>query len=162
MKWSILWLNISHEHDVVVARQRAQQIANLLGFERQDQSRIATAVSEIARNAFNYASGGRVEFQIESVSRPQALLVEVLDDGPGIPELDRILEGRYRSTTGMGLGISGATRLMDGCDFKTDHSSGTRVTLRKALPCKAPPVTQSRLSEIADQLMIARPRNALE
>jgi signal transduction histidine kinase/CheY-like chemotaxis protein len=162
MRWPILRLNINHELDVVAARQRALQIANLLGFERQDQSRIATAVSEIARNAFNYAHGGRVEFLIENLSCPQVLLVEVVDKGPGISELAAILEGRYQSTTGMGLGITGARRLMDECDFKTEGTSGTRVLLRKTLPAKAPTVTPSRISEIANQLLIVRQHTVFE
>jgi signal transduction histidine kinase/CheY-like chemotaxis protein len=162
MKWPILTLNINHEDDVVAARQRALQIASLLGFERQDQSRIATAVSEIARNAFNYASGGRVEFLIENPSRPQVLLVEVVDDGPGIAELGTILDGSYKSTTGMGLGITGARRLMDECDFKTGTAGGTSVSLRKTLPPKAPTVTPSRIGEIANQLTIAPQHTVFE
>ncbi len=71
------------EHDVVVARQRARQIAELLGFDRQDQTRIATAVSEIARNAFRYAGGGRVEFAVEGQTPPQVLLVRVSRRGAG-------------------------------------------------------------------------------
>ena len=65
MTWPIVTLPIETESDVVAVRQRARGIAELLGFERQDQTRIATAVSEIARNAFNYAGGGRAEFLIE-------------------------------------------------------------------------------------------------
>jgi anti-sigma regulatory factor (Ser/Thr protein kinase) len=55
---ALLSLGIRDEHDVVLARQRARQIAALLSFDTQDQTRIATAVSEFARNAFNYARGG--------------------------------------------------------------------------------------------------------
>ena len=65
MTWPIVTLPIETENDVVAVRQRARRIAELLGFERQDQTRIATAVSEIARNAFSYAGGGRAEFMIE-------------------------------------------------------------------------------------------------
>jgi len=56
----ILTLNIRYEHDTVAARQRARQIARLAGFDAQDQTRISTAVSEIARNAFRYAGGGKI------------------------------------------------------------------------------------------------------
>ncbi|MFZ3309965.1 MAG: histidine kinase, partial [Xanthobacteraceae bacterium] len=62
MTWPIVTLPIDTESDVVTVRQRARRIAELLGFERQDQTRIATAVSEIARNAFGYAGRGRAEF----------------------------------------------------------------------------------------------------
>src|SRR5262245_5614544 len=104
---------LRQEQDVVGARQRARQISALLGFEGQDQVRIATAVSEIARNAFRYARGGEVEFAIEGERSPQVLMVQVTDSGPGISDLDAVLSGRYRSATGMGLGIVGAQRLMD-------------------------------------------------
>ena len=109
----ILSVTIHYEHDTVAARQRARQIARLLGFDSQDQTRISTAVSEIARNAFNYAGGGRVEYLLEGRTAPQLFIVKITDSGPGIRDLDAILEGRYQSQTGMGLGIIGARRLMD-------------------------------------------------
>ena len=61
---ALLSLSIRYEQDVVLARQRARRLAELLGCDGQDQTRIATAVSEIARNAFTYAGGGKVEFQL--------------------------------------------------------------------------------------------------
>jgi anti-sigma regulatory factor (Ser/Thr protein kinase) len=93
MSYPLLTLAIHHEQDVVEARQRARQVAQLLGFDPPDQTRIATAVSEIARNAFLYAQGGRIEFDIEGETRPQVLLVRVTDQGPGISDLDRVLNG---------------------------------------------------------------------
>src|SRR5256885_16892828 len=108
----ILSVAIKYEHDVVAARQRARQIAGLLGFDSQDQTRIATAVSEIARNAVGYGGGGRIDFSVEGQTRPQIFTIRVRDRGPGIAELDTILSGRYQSSTGMGLGIVGAKRLM--------------------------------------------------
>ncbi len=113
MSLPILSVTIRHEHDTVDARQRARQIARLLGFDAQDQTRISTAVSEIARNAFNYANGGKVEYLVEGKTAPQLLIIRVSDRGPGIRDLETILEGRYVSQTGMGLGIVGARRLMD-------------------------------------------------
>src|ERR1700761_8139131 len=104
MPLAILSTEIRQERDTVNSRQRARQIARLLGFDPQDQTRIATAVSEIARNAYNYAKGGRVEFLIEGRTRPQLFVIKVTDRGFGIPNLSTILEGRYQSQTGMGLG----------------------------------------------------------
>ena len=89
------------EHDLVIARQKARQIAGMLGFDRQDQARIATAVSEIARNAIRYAHDGSIAYEVEGERAPQILLVRIADRGPGIANLDEILEGRYKSTTGM-------------------------------------------------------------
>src|SRR5688572_5663694 len=119
MSKAILTVAIHYEQHVVIARQRARQIAALLGFDGQDQTRISTAVSEIARNAFRYARGGKVEFTLEGETTPQLLLVHVSDRGPGISDIAHVMSGRYRSTTGMGLGILGAHRLMDQVDIRT-------------------------------------------
>jgi signal transduction histidine kinase/ActR/RegA family two-component response regulator len=162
MTWPVLTVTIKYEHDVVAARRRARQIARLLGFEAQDQSRIATAVSEIARNAFNYADGGRVEFHVEGEATPQTLLIEVKDQGPGIAELENVLLGQYRSATGMGLGIMGARRLMDVCEINSSRESGTNVLMKKTLPKRAPRVTIERIRALADQLASERPQSPLE
>jgi signal transduction histidine kinase/CheY-like chemotaxis protein len=148
---AILVVVIRYERDVVLARQRARQIAAHLGFDAQDQTRIATAVSEIARNAFTYARGGRVEFRIEGSTRPQVLLIRVTDEGPGIAHLDTILEGRYRSPTGMGLGIVGARRLMDQFDIEPS-AQGTTVVLKKLLPHSARVVTSRDVACIGEEL----------
>src|SRR5947199_10669406 len=95
----ILSVAIKYEHDVVNARQRARQIAGLLGFDAQDQTRIATAVSEIARNAYNYAGSGKVEFLLEGRISPQFFIIKVTDQGPGIRNLPTIIAGRYQSVT---------------------------------------------------------------
>src|ERR1700748_3852035 len=108
MALSIMIVAIRSEADVVVARQRARRIAELLGFERQDQTRIATAVSELARNAFGYAGGGRAEFLVDPAANPQILKVRIGDRGKGIANLQEILDGQYRSQSGMGLGLLGA------------------------------------------------------
>src|SRR6202035_4263856 len=138
MAGTILTLAIASERDTVAARQRARQIARLLGFDQQDQTRISTAVSEIARNAFNYAGGGRVEYRIEGRTAPQLFLIKVSDSGPGIGDLMSILDGRYESQTGMGLGILGARRLMDQFQIDSLPGSGTTVLLKTLLPKRAP------------------------
>jgi anti-sigma regulatory factor (Ser/Thr protein kinase) len=116
----LLSLPLQHEHDVVTARQRAGHIAQLLGLDASEQTRVATAVSEIVRNAFRYAREAAVTFAVDEAATPQRLLVSIADHGPGIPRLDDVLAGRYRSGTGMGLGIVGARRLMD--QFKIESS----------------------------------------
>ncbi len=90
MPLSILSVTIHFEHDTVTARQRARQIARLLGFDAQDQTRISTAVSEIARNAFNYGGGGKVEYLLEGQTAPQLFIVKVSDAGAGIKNLSTI------------------------------------------------------------------------
>ena len=118
-------VNITIEQDVVLARRRARQIAAILGFEPQDQSRVATAVSEIARNAFEYGGGGTVDFLLGGGELSHMLLVRVHDSGPGIKELDAVLGGRYQSHTGMGLGISGTRRLTDHFEITSGPGAGS-------------------------------------
>src|SRR5215470_19438212 len=130
---ALLSLQLRHERDVVLARQRARQIAALIGFQGQDQTRLATAVSEIARNAVAYAGGGKIEFLIEGNTAPQVFAMRVSDQGPGIADLPSILAGVYRSPTGMGLGILGARRLMDHLDI-TSTPGGTSVVLKRIVP----------------------------
>jgi len=161
MNKSLLTVAIRYEQDVVIARQRARQIGALLGFEGQDQTRIATAVSEIVRNAFRYAKGGRVEFTLEGLSAPQLLLVRVQDQGPGIPDLAHVMSGNYRSSTGMGMGILGAHRLMDQVEVKSS-SSGTDVLLKKILPSRAPFVDPTAFNQIVRELTSKAPAGALE
>ena len=162
MAYAITSVLIQHEPDVVAARQRTRQIASALGFDSQDQTRLATAVSELARNVYSYAGGGKIEFMIEGQTTPQVMLIRVSDKGPGIANLEAILEGRYRSSTGMGLGIIGARRLVDQCDIQTAPKQGTAVVLKKMLPHRAPLVTTARLNEIVGALSAQRPENAFD
>ena len=152
---------VRDEQDVVSARQRARQIARLLGFETQDQARVATAVSEIVRNAFRYAGGGDVEFSIEGERPPQLLSVQVRDQGRGIEQLETILAGTYRSSTGMGLGIVGSRRLMDHFSIKsTPH--GTTIVLQKLLPESAAFVTPAQAARIAASLQAEAASSPIE
>jgi signal transduction histidine kinase/CheY-like chemotaxis protein len=153
---------VQRESDVVWARQRTRQIASALGFDAQDQTRLATAVSELARNAYGYANGGKIEFQVEGHTAPQLFIIRISDQGPGIPHLKSILDGDYRSTTGMGLGIIGARRLVDQCDIQTAATGGTTIVLKKMLPRRAPLVTPTRLSEIAGVLAVQRQESAFD
>jgi signal transduction histidine kinase/CheY-like chemotaxis protein len=152
MASTIITVAIRFEQDVVSARQRTRQIAKELGFDSQDQTRLATAVSELARNAFGYAGGGNVDFSIEGATAPQVFLISVKDDGPGIANLKEILEGRYQSQTGMGLGIIGARRLVDQCEIHTRPNGGTEISLKKLLPRRISYVTTERFAEIAATL----------
>ena len=147
----LLTVALRNEADVVAARQRARQLSRHLGFEAQDQARIATAVSELARNVVQYAGRGRIEFELEGRTPPQLLLMRVSDEGPGIPHLDDILAGRYRSKTGMGVGLLGARRLTDQFHVSAEPGRGTTVTLSKFLPRGAavldPATTAARISQ---------------
>src|SRR5262245_51371883 len=110
----LLAIDIRDEQGVVLARQRTRQVGELLGFDRQDQVRLATAVSEVARNAVQYGGGGRAEFAVDD----RMLLVTVRDRGPGIADVQGVLEGR--TPNGTGTGLVGARRLMDEFAIESD------------------------------------------
>ncbi|MDT7951833.1 MAG: ATP-binding protein [Acetobacteraceae bacterium] len=141
---------VAQEPDILVARRRAREVAALLGFEPQDQTRIATAASEIARNAATHGGGGRVEFAFVAKPRPGLRLV-VRDTGPGIAQIEAVLEGRVRGAGGTGTGIASTRRLMDEFDIETSRA-GTCVTLTKFLPRQAPPLTPATVARIAQTL----------
>src|SRR5262245_60712093 len=162
MSIPIVSVALAGEADVVLARQRARHLAELVGFDPQDQVRIATAVSEISRNAFQYAHGGRVSFAIEGREVPQLLVVTIVDQGPGIPAVNDVLSGRYESATGMGLGIRGSRRLMDRFSVETTPGHGTSVTMGKLLPSHRPLIKPEHAATLARALGSGAPRTALE
>jgi signal transduction histidine kinase/CheY-like chemotaxis protein len=146
---------LRREQDVVLCRNRARTIAGTLRFDRQQQVRIATAISEIARNAFHYAREAKVEFSVAR-SRVGAGLISysfvtvVRDRGPGISDLPSILAGTYRSTMGKGKGILAAKRLMDEVHIDT-AASGTTVRLVQTLP-KGSDLSPLELQGIANEI----------
>ncbi len=151
MSARLLAVAIEQERDIVLARQRTRQIAGLLGFDRQDQTRITTAVSEIVRNAIEYGKGGRIEYRLVDRDAGPSLEIVVRDAGPGIADIEGILEGVHRSTTGMGIGITGARRLMDEFAIETASGRGTKVTMAKRLP-RATLVSTPLLAQIGETL----------
>jgi signal transduction histidine kinase len=161
MTFSVLTVAIHSEDDVVTARQRARQIARLLGFDVRDQTRIATAVSEITRNAYVYAEGGRVAFLVDEKANPPLFLTRVTDQGPGIENVRQVLTGQYRSTSGMGLGIIGAKRLMDLFEIESSPARGTTVLMGKHMPRGAAAFVPANLAAISDELAQLAPRTPL-
>lgn len=132
----IVTLAIRTDEDVVAARQRARAIAAAVGFDVQQQTRIATALSELVRNVQQYAKEGRVTFELEEGDEGRFLVVSVTDKGPGIPHLDEVLGGYYQSPTGMGVGLVGARRLSDRFDISAEPGKGTTVVVAKRIPTR--------------------------
>ncbi|MBP5972236.1 response regulator [Brasilonema sp. CT11] len=161
MSTILLILEIRHEQDVVLTRKMAREVAQALGFDTQDQARLATSVSEIARNAFVYANGGIVEFSVDD-EFPQKFWISIHDKGPGIANLKAILDGQFTSTTGMGLGIIGARRLMDTFKIESIPMQGTQVFMGKSLPKRLPKLTPQSLQQIQDELANRSPQNPFE
>jgi len=107
----LLTVILRRESDILLARQRARQVSQFLGFTVADTTRITTALSEMARNAMEYGNGGSVSFALECRALDREdLVIRVTDEGPGIADVPAVLLGRFRSREGMGIGIRSEER----------------------------------------------------
>jgi serine/threonine-protein kinase RsbT len=121
---------IKVEGDIVRARGAGRDMCRDLGLSEINQVKVATAISELARNIFHYAQTGNIT--LRRLSGPR-IGIEVIatDQGPGIPDLKLVMSGAYKSKTGMGKGLLGTKRLVDYFEVDSAPDRGTRVTLRK-------------------------------
>ncbi|MGE0058355.1 MAG: anti-sigma regulatory factor [Dehalococcoidia bacterium] len=124
-------IEVQAERDIVTARSTARQVAVSLGFGAIDQSRIATAVSELTRNIVRYATDGRGQVTVRGTQDRLGIEVIVSDEGPGIADLDLVMQDGYTSGGGMGLGLPGTKRLMDEMQIESQPGRGTTITIRK-------------------------------
>jgi serine/threonine-protein kinase RsbT len=126
-------LPIKREQDIVTARQSAREAASQLGFGTIDQSRIATAVSELTRNVIRYATDGAGDIVIREVAGDRGVGLEIVvsDEGPGIADIEQVMQDGFTSGQGMGLGLPGTKRLMDEMALRSEAGSGTVVTIVK-------------------------------
>lgn len=122
---------IRSDLDIVIARTLARDTAKSLGFGPIDQARIATAVSELARNIFLYAGTGSVTVREVDKNTRKGIEIVCEDEGPGIPDVNVAMQDGYSTSRGMGMGLPGAKRLMDEFDLKTQDGIGTKITCRK-------------------------------
>ena len=118
----------------MLARRNAREIARLLGFDQQDQTRIATAISELARHAFESGEGGTVEYLVDSGGGRGDLVVRVVERGSGAPESEADPDRHGRAQKRTGLGIPAARRLMDGLEMSSTPGEGSEVIVKKAIP----------------------------
>jgi signal transduction histidine kinase len=150
MNRSLLRLELAQDRDIVTARQRARHVSALLGFDPQDQVRIATAVSELARNAIRHGGGGTIEFALMSAPGNDSLQIVISDRGPGIPNLDDAMREPLGGE--LKLGLVAARRLMDSFDVYSGKGRGTTITLGKLLPRRSESFTTARITAIAIEL----------
>jgi serine/threonine-protein kinase RsbT len=122
---------IESDSDVVVARQRARELAAELELSTTDQTLLATAISEVARNITTYATRGEVLLSVVRTGDREGIRVVARDNGPGIDDVELALQDGYTSGGGLGLGLPGARRLVDEFDIESSPSEGTTVTLVK-------------------------------
>ncbi|CDQ40903.1 MULTISPECIES: anti-sigma regulatory factor [Virgibacillus] len=120
-------VNINKEWDIVGARQLGRDIAKKIGFGTVDQARIATAISELARNIYLYADHGQICFEIIDNMEHKGICMVAIDVGPGIEDIGQVMEDGYSTSGGLGAGLPGVKRLMDEFDLQSEVEKGTRV-----------------------------------
>ena len=118
---------VARDADVVVARQKAREVAVRAGFSGTDLTLIATAVSEIARNIVKFASRGEFTFAVVTEPERTGLLMTARDSGPGIPELPQALRDGYSTYRGLGLGLPGAR-----CSWTSSTSPARSARVRRS------------------------------
>lgn len=121
---------IVQEGDVVAARATGREMSRELGFSEVAYVKVATAISELARNILKYAGTGRLTLRPLTGAR-KGIEVVASDQGPGIADIEAVLDPGYRSKTGMGAGLRGTRRLMDHFELTSQVGSGTTVIIRK-------------------------------
>lgn len=135
MKNNEIRISVASDADIVVARQKGRALASQLGFSATDSTFIATAISELARNIVAYAKRGEIMLSaLEHSSKDQrGLEVVARDEGPGIANVSRALQGGYSSSGSLGLGLPGVRRLMDEFEIVSEVGKGTTVSVKKWL-----------------------------
>ncbi|MFF5054133.1 ATP-binding protein [Micromonospora sp. NPDC000663] len=122
---------IRSDEDVVRVRQLVRAVAVAVKLSLVDQTKVVTAASELARNTLVYGGGGSVDVVIVDNGRRKGVQIVFADSGPGIPDLDLALTDGYTTGGGLGLGLSGARRLVDEFQIETSAETGTRITVTK-------------------------------
>lgn len=122
---------IKKEWDIVGARQLGRKIAKEIGFGTVDQARIATAISELARNIYLYAKQGQICFEIINTIEQNGIRMIAVDTGPGIDDIGQVMQDGYTTSGGLGAGLPGVKRLMEEFDIQSEKGKGTKVTATK-------------------------------
>lgn len=122
---------IVSDEDVVRVRQLVRTVAVAVRLSLVEQTKLVTAASELARNTLVYGGGGRAEVSVVDGGRRRGVRIHFADDGPGIADLNLALTDGYTTGSGLGLGLSGARRLVDAFEIDTAEGQGTRITVTK-------------------------------
>ena len=124
-------LPIKAAPDVVVTRQKVRAATITQGFSLIEQTKVITAASELARNTLDYGGGGEVIIELLEQSGKKGVRLSFVDRGPGIANMDLALTDGYTTGGGLGMGLTGARRLMNEFEIDSKVGEGTRVTVTK-------------------------------
>jgi serine/threonine-protein kinase RsbT len=122
---------VRNELDIVLARQAVRRLSQAIGFGLVDQTKIVTAASELARNVVVYGLGGTMTCETMYEAGRNGLRLNFVDHGPGIENVEQAMTDGWTSGTGMGLGLSGAKRLVNEFEIETAPGKGTRVMVAR-------------------------------
>jgi serine/threonine-protein kinase RsbT len=127
----VITIPIDDDQDIVKARQEGRRVAGDLGFSVTDLVLIATAISELARNIVRYARKGEIRIRPVANSAQRGIEIIARDEGPGIKNIEQVLQVGFSTSAGLGLGLPGVRRLMDEFDIQSRLGQGTSVITRK-------------------------------
>ena len=120
--------------DIVRLRQLVRERAVAAGFSLVDQTKVVTAASELGRNTVLYGGGGTARIAAVANGAKRGLRLEFVDQGPGIADVDLALKDGYTTGNGLGLGLSGARRLSDEFEIRSQPGQGTHVSILRWKP----------------------------
>jgi serine/threonine-protein kinase RsbT len=123
--------SLRSEQDIVLARQLVRKLTQELSFSLVDQTKMVTAASELARNAYTYGRGGTLHWEIVEDGMRWGLRLLFADEGPGIPNMELAMTDGWTSGKGMGMGLTGARRLVNDFEIDSAVGAGTRVTITR-------------------------------
>lgn len=121
------------ETDVILVRKTVREAAERLNFRLTDVTRIVTCASELARNVFLYAGSGVLKCRSLDVNDTAGIELTFEDHGPGIADMEQVMQEGYSTSGGLGLGLPGSRKLMDEIDIRSRVGEGTTVVVRKWL-----------------------------
>lgn len=122
---------VASDDDLVAARREGRILAEQLGFSTSEQTLVATAISELARNIVTYAGRGEIQVGLVHNGNKRGISVIARDEGPGIPDINLALQQGYSTSGGFGIGLPGVRRIMDEFDIASDVGRGTTITITK-------------------------------
>jgi signal transduction histidine kinase/ActR/RegA family two-component response regulator len=161
----ILSTPISSNLSLVAIRDRSRQVGELFGLDNLQRTRFITAISEIARNAVQFAGGGTLTFLVGDASEAinmQCVVAQISDKGPGIANLEELLADSPHGDKSLSIGIPGSRRMADGFFVTTQPGLGTTVSLEMFLPRDTPRLTTAQLNGLVDQLTRRKAQTPVE
>ncbi len=122
---------IRSDGDILAARQQGRELGVRLGFGPSDLAVIATVISELARNLLLYAKNGSIVCWLIEKEQKNGILIQAIDEGPGIPDIEAVMKDGYSTSGGLGLGLPGVRRMMDEFAIVSRKGQGSTVTTIK-------------------------------